>query len=58
MFDVYFGKYLQDTGVITEEQYLDIIEANRKNRVKLGLIAVADGLITEEQADEINRIQA
>ncbi len=58
MFDVYFGKYLQDTGVITEEQYLDIIEANRKNRVKLGIIAVADGLLTEEQADEINRIQA
>ncbi len=58
MFDVYFGKYLQDTGVITEEQYLDIIEANRKSRVKLGIIAVADGLLTEEQADEINRIQA
>ncbi|MBO6114390.1 MAG: chemotaxis protein CheC [Lachnospiraceae bacterium] len=58
MFDVYFGKYLQDIGVISEEEYLDIIEANRKNRVRLGIIAVSDGLMTEEQADEVNRIQA
>ncbi|MBR1816691.1 MAG: hypothetical protein IJ763_08320 [Lachnospiraceae bacterium] len=58
MFDVYFGKYLQDTGVITSEQYNEIIEANRVNRVKLGLIAVNDGLMTKEQAEEVNRIQA
>ncbi|MBQ8923279.1 MAG: chemotaxis protein CheY, partial [Lachnospiraceae bacterium] len=58
MFDVYFGKYLQDIGVLTSEQYNDIIEANRVNRVKLGLIAVNDGLMTKEQAEEVNRIQA
>ncbi|MBQ9610858.1 MAG: hypothetical protein IJV15_15665 [Lachnospiraceae bacterium] len=58
MFDVYFGKYLQDIGVLTGEQYNDIIEANRVNRVKLGLIAVNDGLMTKEQAEEVNRIQA
>ena len=43
MFDVYFGKYLQDIGVISKEDYLDIIEANRKNRVRLGIIAVSEG---------------
>lgn len=58
MFDVYFGKYLQDIGVISKEEYLDIIEANRKNRVRLGIIAVSEGYMTEEQADEVNRIQA
>ncbi len=58
MFDVYFGKYLQDIGIISEDVYLDIIEATRKNRVRLGIIAVSEGLMSEEQADEVNRIQA
>lgn len=58
MFDVYFGKYLQDIGVISEEEYLDIIEANCKKRVRLGIIAVSEGYMTDEQAEEVNRIQA
>ena len=58
MFDVYFGKYLQDIGVLSKEQYDEIIESSRVNRVKLGLIAVNSGLMTKEQAEEVNRIQA
>lgn len=58
MFGVYFGKYLQDIGVLTPEQYVDIIETNRTARVKLGPLAVSEGYLSIEQAEEVNRIQA
>lgn len=57
MFGVYFGKYLQNIGVLTEEQYNDIVESSRSARVKMGLLAVNEGLMTPEQAEEVNRIQ-
>ena len=58
MFGVYFGKYLQDVGVLTTEQYEDIIEKSRTARVKMGLLAVNEGFMTEAQADEVNQLQA
>lgn len=58
MFGVYFGKYLQDVGVLTNEQYNEIIEESRHSRVKMGLLAVNAGFMTTAQADEVNRIQA
>lgn len=58
MFGVYFGKYLQDVGVLSEEQYEDIIESSRTSRVKMGLLAVSEGLLTEAQAEEVNQLQA
>lgn len=58
MFGVYFGKYLQDIGVLTKEQYLEIIETNKFARVKMGLLAINEGLMTEEQAEKVNRMQA
>lgn len=58
MFGVYFGKYLQDIGVITNEQYTDIIESSRTARVKMGLLAVNEGYMTPAQADEVNQLQA
>ena len=51
MFGVYFGKYLEDVGVLTHEQYMEIVEASRTARVKMGLLAVSEGLMTKEQAD-------
>ncbi len=57
MFGVYFGKYLQDVGVLSAEQYKEIIESSRSARVKMGLIAVNEGFMTPEQADEVNLIQ-
>ena len=35
MFGVYFGKYLQDKGILTEEQLTDILEENKSARVKM-----------------------
>ncbi len=58
MFGVYFGKYLQDVGVLSAEQYEEIIESSRTARVKMGLLAVNEGFMTEAQAEEVNQIQA
>lgn len=58
MFGVYFGKYLQDVGVLTENQYHDIIETSRTARLKMGTIAVNEGYMTEEQAEEVNTLQS
>lgn len=58
MFGVYFGKYLQDINVLDEQQYLDIIEASRTARVKMGLLAVNEGFMTPKQAEEVNQLQS
>ncbi len=58
MFGVYFGKYLQDIGVLSAEQYEDIIESSRTARVKMGLLAVNEGYMTQAQAEEVNQLQA
>ena len=58
MFDQIFGNYLVKTGRITKEQLSDVIESESKVRVKLGLIAVTEKLMTTEQADEVNNLQA
>ncbi len=58
MFGLYFGKYLLDIGVLTEEVYNDIIEKNRTARVKMGMLAVNEGYMTPAQAEEVNNLQA
>ena len=57
MFEAYFGKYLEDQGIITNEQYQEVVVASQNSKVKLGLLAVAEGFMTEEEADEINDAQ-
>lgn len=51
------GNYLVENDIITLEQFRDLIKEQRKVRVKLGLIAVAEGLMTQEEADKVNRLQ-
>lgn len=57
MFGNYFGHYLVENGDITAEALCDVIEAQKSARVKLGLLAVASGLLTQKQADEVNMLQ-
>lgn len=57
MFSQLFGKYLVGKNVITEKDYQDAIEKQLAVRVKLGTIAIADGLLTEEQAAMVNELQ-
>ena len=52
------GTYLLENNLITVEQLLDLMKEQRRVRVKLGLIAVAEGLMTQEEADKVNRLQA
>ncbi len=57
MFANIFGSYLVRKNIISEDEFLTIKMEIDKTRVKLGLIAVSEKLMTEEQADEVNMKQ-
>ena len=57
MFCQLFGKFLIEKEVIDKNKYNSIMERLAESRAKLGVIAVADGIITEKQANEINHLQ-
>ena len=57
MFSQFFGNYLLNKKKITNEQFISCMEYMRANRVKLGLIAESEGLLTRKQADELNHLQ-
>lgn len=58
MFSQFFGNYLIKNNTITLDQFSEVIEHQKTTRVKLGLIAVSEKLLTSNQADEINLLQA
>ena len=49
MFCQLFGKFLIEKEVIDKNKYNSIMERLAESRAKLGVIAVADGIITEKQ---------
>jgi hypothetical protein len=57
MFGLYFGNYLVEKNKISQSQFEDLMMQQLKTRVKLGLIAVSEKLLTTKQAEEINDIQ-
>ncbi len=57
MFGIYFGKYLQDKGILTEQQYQEMLQEMKSARLKLGLLAIVNGIMTEAQAEEVNQLQ-
>lgn len=57
MFGLYFGNYLVEKNKISRSQFEDVMMQQNKTRVKLGLIAVSEKLLTAKQAEEINDIQ-
>lgn len=57
MFSQLFGKYLVDNKVITKEQLDEVISKMENVRAKLGFIAVSEGILTKEKAEEINILQ-
>ena len=57
MFVQYFGNYLVENNIISHPQYELIVKQQKDSRVKLGFIAVAEKLLTKNQADEINELQ-
>ena len=52
------GYYLVEIGQISMEEFKALIRITEEERVKLGLMASSDGLMTEEQAEEVNRLQS
>lgn len=57
MFSQFFGNYLLENQKITAEQFSSCTDYIKKNRVKLGLIAESEGLLSREQAEELNELQ-
>lgn len=58
MFGQYFGDYLLKNNLISSERLDKVMEYQERNRAKLGLIAVSEGLLTAVQAEELNHLQA
>lgn len=57
MFGLYFGDYLLEKDKISHSQLEDIMKRQQSSRAKLGLIAVAEKLLTNKQAEELNELQ-
>ena len=57
MVESIIGNYLIEIGKITEQQYRIALDRMNSVRVKLGLIAVSEGLMTLQQVEEVNQLQ-
>lgn len=57
MFSQLFGKYLVEKEIISNDDYVAAVEKQLTIRVKLGTIAIAEGLLTEEEVETINKLQ-
>lgn len=57
MFSQLFGKYLVEKEIITDQDYRSAIKEQLAVRVKLGTIAVAEGLLSAEEVELINKLQ-
>ena len=58
MVEYILGNYLVSTGKISRSQLDQALADQDTVRVKLGLIAVTEGMMTLEQTIEVNRLQA
>lgn len=57
MFGIYFAKYLQDKGIISEEQAKEMLQSMKTARLKMGLLAVVNQMMTSQQAELVNQAQ-
>lgn len=57
MVEYILGNYLVESNTITSDNLTAALEQMNAVRVKLGLIAVAEGFMTIEQADIVNKLQ-
>lgn len=58
MVEYLLGKHLVEIGRLSAVQLETVIAKMDEVRVKLGLLAVSEGMMTIEQAEEVNRFQA
>lgn len=58
MFSRIFSEFLLEQGLVSEDKLREALEYQKSVRVKMGLIAVSEKLMTKEQAERVNRKQA
>lgn len=58
MFDRIFANYLAECGKLSEQDLNNIFAVQDSKRVRLGVIAVSEKLMTIEQVEEVNQLQA
>ena len=58
MLDRLIGNYLVEHGQLTKSQLMEAYKRQESNRAKLGVIAVAEKLMTIAQAEQANALQA
>lgn len=58
MFDRIFANYLISTGKLTGKGLAEAYSNMEQKRVRLGVIAVSEKLMTIEQVEEVNQLQA
>lgn len=52
------GSFLLESGRVTKQQLFHLIKKQDDTRVKLGLIAVEEGMMTLDQTNEVNILQS
>ena len=57
MFTQYFGNYLYESNVLTQEQFKYCLQQLSNRRAKLGVLAIASGYMTASQVEEIHTAQ-
>lgn len=57
MFDRIFADYLVECGKLTKENVKSVFSLETSKRVRLGVIAVSEKLMTIEQVNEVNQLQ-
>ena len=58
MFDRIFANYLVEAGKLSEQNVEVIFSTKEERRARLGVIAVAEKVMTLEEANEVNQLQA
>lgn len=58
MFDRIFANYLVETNKLSAKDLGEVFSSQEQKRVRLGVIAVSEKLMTIEQVEEVNQLQA
>ena len=53
MYTQFFGNYLLSRNYVTQEQLFDAMQKQASQRIRLGTLAISDGLMTAEEVDTV-----
>ena len=57
MLSQYFAQYLLNHHLLTAQQVRELLDAESKHHVKLGVLAMSQNLMTAEQVEEVHHLQ-